>query len=46
MQDKELYSQLLGVKEPWKVSDVRIDFAELKVDTRDIGDVVSNNELT
>ncbi len=32
MQYKELYSQLLGIKEPWKVSDVKVDFAGLKVD--------------
>lgn len=36
MQDKELYSQLLGVNEPWKVSDVNIDFAGLKVDILNI----------
>lgn len=32
MQDKELYRQLLGLKEPWKISEVAIDFKGLKVD--------------
>lgn len=32
MQDKELYSQLMGLKEPWKVSEVNIDVSGLKVD--------------
>jgi transposase len=32
MQDKELYRQLLGLMEPWKVAEVKIDFKEMKVD--------------
>lgn len=32
MQDRELYRQLLGLMEPWKVAEVKIDFEELKVD--------------
>ncbi len=32
MQDRELYRQLLGLKEPWEVTEVKIDFKELKVD--------------
>jgi len=32
MQDKELYHQLLGLKDSWKVSEVRVDFQGLKVD--------------
>jgi hypothetical protein len=32
MQDRELYRQLLGLQEPWKVGEVRVDFEELKVD--------------
>lgn len=32
MQDKELYRQLMGLCEPWRVSDVKVDFVGLKVD--------------
>ena len=32
MQDKELYRQLLGLKHPWRVTEVAIDFEGLKVD--------------
>ena len=32
MQDKELYRQLMGLRDPWKVSEVRVDFEGLKVD--------------
>jgi transposase len=32
MQDRELYRQLLGLREPWNVSDVQIDFEGQKVD--------------
>ncbi len=32
MQDKELYRQLLGLRDPWKVSGVQIDFEGQKVD--------------
>jgi len=32
MQDKELYQQLLGLKHPWRVSEVEVDFKGLKVD--------------
>ena len=32
MQDKELYRQLLGLKEPWDVSEIKVDFAGLRVD--------------
>jgi len=32
MQDKELYRQLLGLQHPWVVSEVLVDFEELKVD--------------
>lgn len=32
MQDKELYRQLLGLKEDWEVTEVKIDFEGLKVD--------------
>lgn len=29
MQDKELYYQLLGLSEPWRVNVVEVDFKEL-----------------
>ncbi|GBD97518.1 transposase [bacterium BMS3Abin06] len=32
MQDKELYQQLLGLKQPWRVSEVEVDFEVHKVD--------------
>lgn len=32
MQDKELYRQLMGLREPWRVSEVKVDFEGLKVD--------------
>ena len=32
MQDKELYRQLLGLKEPWDVSEIKVDYAGLRVD--------------
>jgi transposase len=32
MQDKELYRQLLGLRDPWKVSGVQIDFEGQKID--------------
>lgn len=32
MQDKELYHQLLGLKSPWKINDIDIDFNEMKVE--------------
>jgi transposase len=32
MQDRELYRQLLGLKGPWKVTEVKVDFEVLKVD--------------
>jgi len=32
VQDKELYRQLMGLRDPWKVSEVRVDFEGLKVD--------------
>ncbi len=32
MQDRELYRQLLGLLDPWKVSEVAIDFEGRKVD--------------
>jgi transposase len=32
MKDKELYKQLLGLRDPWKVTDVTVDFEKLKVD--------------
>ena len=32
MQDRELYRQLLGLKEPWKVIDLKVDFEALRVD--------------
>ncbi|MEW6054959.1 MAG: ISL3 family transposase [Nitrospirota bacterium] len=32
MQDKELYRQLMGLRDPWKVSEVRVNFEGLKVD--------------
>lgn len=32
MEDKELYCQLLGLKEEWEVTEVKIDFEGLKVD--------------
>lgn len=32
MQDKELYRQLMGLKEPWKVREVKVDFEGFKVD--------------
>ncbi|HSB51449.1 MAG TPA: ISL3 family transposase [Dissulfurispiraceae bacterium] len=32
MQDRELYRQLLGLRDPWRVGDVRVNFEGLKVD--------------
>jgi len=32
VQDKELYRQLMGLRDPWKVSEVRVDFEGLTVD--------------
>lgn len=32
MQDRELYRQLMGLREPWKVTEVKVDFEGLKVD--------------
>ena len=32
MQDKELYRQLMGLGDPWRVSEVKVDFGGLKVD--------------
>lgn len=32
MQDKEFYRQLMGLQEPWKVKEVKIDFKQNKVD--------------
>jgi transposase len=32
MQDRELYKQLLGLRDPWKVTEVAVDFEKLKVD--------------
>jgi len=32
MQDKELYRQLLGLKEPWQVSEIKVDFEALRID--------------
>jgi hypothetical protein len=32
MQDKELYRQLLGLKEPWKVTEVKVDIEGQKVE--------------
>jgi transposase len=32
MQDKELYRQLLGLKDPWKVTEITIDFEGSKID--------------
>jgi transposase len=32
MQDKQLYYQLLGLKEPWEVSEVKADMEEFKID--------------
>lgn len=32
MQDRELYRQLLGLKEPWEVSEIEVDFEGMKVD--------------
>ena len=32
MQDKQLYHQLLGLKDPWEVSEVKADMEELKID--------------
>lgn len=32
MRDRELYKQLLGLKEPWTVSDLKVDFELLRVD--------------
>jgi len=32
MQDKELHRQLMGLGELWRVSEVKVDFAGLKVD--------------
>ncbi|MCP5020128.1 MAG: ISL3 family transposase, partial [Ketobacter sp.] len=32
MQDRELYRQLLGLREPWKVSEVKVDMGGQKID--------------
>ncbi|HXV79380.1 MAG TPA: transposase family protein, partial [Candidatus Binatia bacterium] len=32
MQDRELYRQLMGLEEPWKVTEVKIDFEQRRVD--------------
>ena len=32
MQDRELYRQLMGLREPWAVTEVKIDFEGLRVD--------------
>jgi transposase len=32
MQDRELYRQLLGLREPWAVTEVKIDFEGLRAD--------------
>jgi len=32
MQDRELYRQLLGLQEPWKVGEVKVDFEGFKVE--------------
>lgn len=32
MQDRELYKQLMGLRDPWKVTEVTVDFEKLKVD--------------
>jgi transposase len=32
MQDRDLFSQLLGLRGPWKVADIKVDYAELRVD--------------
>ena len=32
MQDRELYRQLLGLREPWAVTEVKVDFEGRKVD--------------
>lgn len=32
MQDRELYRQLLGLKAPWEVSEIEVDFEGMKVD--------------
>ncbi len=32
MQDRELYRQLLGLKGPWEVAEIKVDFEGLKVD--------------
>lgn len=32
MQDRELYKQLMGLRDPWKVTDVAVNFEKLKVD--------------
>jgi transposase len=32
MRDRELYRQLMGLREPWKVTEVKVDFDGLKVD--------------
>ena len=32
MQDKELFSQLLGLTKPWVVTEMKVDYAALRVD--------------
>jgi transposase len=32
MQDRELYKQLMGLRDPWKVTEVAVDFEKLRVD--------------
>jgi transposase len=32
MQDRELYKRLLGLVEPWEVTEIRVDFEQMQVD--------------
>lgn len=32
MRDKELFSRLLGLKAPWEVTEIKVDYAKLRVD--------------
>ena len=32
MQDRELFSRLLGLRGSWEVTEVKVDYVELRVD--------------
>lgn len=32
MRDKELFSRLLGLKAPWEVTEIKVDYVKFRVD--------------